>query len=149
MNMSAEINLDHVMAEVRGIFEQYETALMNNDLAVLDRCFWHGPSVVRFGTSENLYGIEAIRAFRSSRDTGALKRSLFRTIITTFGQNFATTTTEFVRDDKVVGRQSQTWVRFQEGWRIVSAHVSLINYPAAIHPGNRNSASPDRESWLE
>jgi hypothetical protein len=146
MNMSAEINLDHVLAEVRRIFEQYETALMNNDLAILDRCFWHGQSVVRFGTSENLYGIEAIRAFRSSRDTGVLKRSLFRTIITTFGQSFATTTTEFVRDDKTVGRQSQTWVRLQDGWRIVSAHVSLYDYPAASHPGSRNSASPNRES---
>lgn len=146
MNMSAEINLDHVLAEVRCMFEQYETALMNNDLGVLDRCFWHSQSVVRFGTSENLYGIDAIRAFRNSRDTGALKRSLFKTIITTFGQNFATTTTEFVRDDKVVGRQSQSWVRFQDGWRIVSAHVSLIDYPAAGSPGARNSSSPARES---
>ncbi|HUV99398.1 MAG TPA: oxalurate catabolism protein HpxZ [Gallionella sp.] len=145
MNMSAEINLDHVLAEVRGMFEQYEAALMNNDLGVLDRCFWHSQSVVRFGTSENLYGIDAIRAFRSSRDTGALKRSLFRSIITTFGRNFATTNTEFVRDDKVVGRQSQSWVRFHDGWRIVSAHVSLIDYPAACNSGNRNSASPAME----
>jgi hypothetical protein len=145
MNMSAEINLDHVLAEVRGMFEQYETALMNNDLGVLDRCFWHSQSVVRFGASENLYGIDAIRAFRRSRDPGALKRCLFRTIVTTFGQNFATTTTEFVRDDKVVGRQSQTWVRFQDGWRIVSAHVSLIDYPAAGNPGNRNFSGPAME----
>ena len=145
MNMSDEINLDHVLAEVRGMFEQYETALMNNDLGVLDRCFWHSQSVVRFGTSENLYGIDAIRAFRSLRDTGTLKRSLFKSIITTFGQNFATTNTEFVRDDRVVGRQSQSWVRFQDGWRIVSAHVSLIDYPTVSNPGNRNFSSPARE----
>jgi hypothetical protein len=145
MNMSAEINLEHVLAEVRGMFEQYETALMNNDLGVLDRCFWHSQSVVRFGTSENLYGIDAIRTFRSSRDTGTLKRSLFKTIITTFGQNFATTNTEFVRDDKVVGRQSQSWVRFQDGWRIVSAHVSLIGFHATGNSETRNSSGPARE----
>lgn len=143
--MSAEINLEHVLMEVRSMFEQYETALMNNDLGVLDRCFWHSQSVVRFGTSENLYGIDAIRAFRSSRDTGTLKRSLFKSIITTFGQNFATTNTEFVRDDKVVGRQSQTWVRFQDGWRIVSAHVSLNDYPVMSIPRHRSFSCPAKE----
>ena len=127
MSISEEINLVHVLKEVKDIFDQYEIALTNNDLDVLDQCFWHSQLVVRFGISENLYGIEAIRAFRNSRSTGALKRSLFKTLITTFGLDFATTTTEFVRYDKVVGRQSQTWVRFQDGWRIVSAHVSVID----------------------
>jgi hypothetical protein len=127
MSISGEINLDHVMTEVKNIFEQYESALINNDLDIMDKCFWHSQFVVRFGISENLYGIEAIRAFRESRNTGALRRSLFKTIITTFGNDFATANTEFVRDDKVIGRQSQTWVRFKDGWRIVSAHVSQIN----------------------
>lgn len=142
LNGAGEINLDHVLAEVRNIFERYEAALIMNDLEVLDQCFWHSKLVVRFGMSENLYGIEAIRVFRSSRDTGALKRSLFKTIITTFGHDFATTNTEFVRDDKVVGRQSQVWVRFQEGWRIVSAHVSSIDISfSAGSTENRNASS--------
>lgn len=142
MNMLGEINLNHVLAEVKNIFERYETALTMNDLEVLDQCFWHSQLVVRFGMSENLYGIDAIRVFRNSRDPGALRRSLFKTIITTFGLNFATTATEFVRDDKVVGRQSQAWVRFQDGWRIVSAHVSLLDIsPAASNPEKRNSSS--------
>jgi hypothetical protein len=125
--MPNEINLDHVVAEVKSVFESYETALITNNLAVLDQLFWHSEKVVRFGISENLYGIEAIRAFRKARETAALRRGLFNTIITTFGPDFATTTTEFIRDDKVEGRQSQTWVRFPQGWRIVSAHVSFIH----------------------
>jgi hypothetical protein len=124
--MQNEINLPRVLAEVKNIFDAYETALINNNLAVLDQLFWHSDKVVRFGSTENLYGIEAIRAFRKARDTGALNRRLFNTIITTFGQDFATTTTEFIRSDQVAGRQSQTWLRFPEGWRIVSAHVSFI-----------------------
>lgn len=143
MNMSGEINLDHVLAEVKNIFEKYEIALMNNDLYELDQYFWHSQFVVRFGMSENLYGIEAIRAFRNSRGTGALKRGLFNTIITTFGVDFATTTTEFVRDDQVAGRQSQTWVRFLDGWRIVSAHVSLIASHAS--DGNSTASKPHKE----
>lgn len=122
--MPTEINLQAVLAEVKSVFEIYENALITNNLAMLDQLFWQSEMVVRFGINENLYGIEAIRAFRKARETGALNRRLFNTNITTFGRDFATTTTEFMRDDQVAGRQSQTWVRFTEGWRIVSAHVS-------------------------
>jgi len=125
--MSNEINLEQVIAEVKSIFELYESALISNNLAVLDQLFWHNKLVVRFGISENLYGIEAIREFRKARETTALRRGLFNTIITTFGFDFATTNTEFIRDDKVEGRQSQTWVRFPQGWKIVSAHVSFMH----------------------
>lgn len=123
--MSAEINQQAVLAEIKSVFEIYETALITNNLAVLDQLFWQSEMVVRFGINENLYGIKAIREFRKARETGSLNRQLFNTIITTFGQDFATTTTEYIRNDKVAGRQSQTWARFNEGWRIVSAHVSL------------------------
>lgn len=129
MNGAVEINIAHILAEVQDVFEDYETALTNNDLGLLDRYFWHSPLVVRFGMSENLYGIAAIRTFREARDKQVPGRRLSNTIITTFGVDFATTTTEFVRDDRVQGRQSQTWVRFPDGWRIVSAHVSVTDCP--------------------
>jgi hypothetical protein len=120
------INLVHITAEVRSVFESYEAALMRNDLETLDRLFWRSPLAVRFGTCENLYGIEAIRAFRHAREGGALKRTLCNTTVTTYGTDLATATTEFVRADQALGRQSQTWVRFPDGWRIVTAHISLI-----------------------
>lgn len=128
--MTMEINIVDVLAEVQAVFNHYERALIENDLMALDQYFWHSPHVVRFGMSENLYGIEAVRAFRNARSKGAPGRRLFNTSITTFGLDFATTTTEFVRDDQVQGRQSQTWVRFPDGWRIVSAHVSSMNISA-------------------
>jgi hypothetical protein len=127
--MLNEVNLEPVLAEVKSLFDTYETALINNNIEVLDHLFWHSDKVVRFGATENLYGIEAIRAFRKARDANALNRCLVNTMITTFGVDFATTTTEFMRNDKVEGRQSQTWVRFPFGWRIVSAHVSLFKSP--------------------
>ena len=122
-----QINNEHVLAEVKAVFDRYETALVTNDLVMLDQFFWHSQLVVRFGIAENLYGIEAIREFRQSRSASALKRELKNTVITTYGADFATATTEFVRDNGVHGRQSQTWVRFADGWRIVSAHVSFIS----------------------
>ena len=124
-----QIDLAHIQTEVAAVFQAYETALMSNDLRVLDQLFWHSPLAVRFGTAENLYGMEAIRAFRKARDTGTLKRILLNSRITTFGHDFATTTTEFIREDQSIGRQSQTWARFPEGWRIVSAHISLNENP--------------------
>lgn len=120
-----QINLDTVLSEVTALFEIYEAALMQNDLAALDQLFWQNALTVRFGTAENLYGIEAIRAFRQARNTARLQRALRHSLITTYGKDFATTTTEFVREDGLSGRQSQTWVRFPEGWRVVSAHISL------------------------
>lgn len=120
-----QINLDSVHAELTALFHAYETALMTNDLAMLDQFFWQDTLTVRFGVNENLYGIEAIRAFRKARDSLPYKRILRHSQITTYGQDFATATTEFIGADMLWGRQSQTWVRFPDGWRVVSAHISL------------------------
>ncbi|WP_124951085.1 oxalurate catabolism protein HpxZ [Sulfuriferula thiophila] len=127
-----QINLDNVVAELATLFASYEAALMQNDLATLDKLFWQNQLTVRYGTTENLYGIEAIRAFRQARNTGTLQRVLRHAQITTFGADCATTTTEFVREDGMSGRQSQTWVRFPEGWRVVSAHISLNEHDSAF-----------------
>jgi len=129
--MPNEINLEQVVAEVKGVFEIYENAFVSNNIELLDQLFWQSELVVRFGIDENLYGIEEIRKFRKARDTSSLERRLSNTMITTFGHDFATTTTEFIRDNLIEGRQSQTWVRFAFGWRIVSAHVSRTK----ISPG--------------
>jgi len=116
-----------VLREVREVFARYEQALVGNDTETLDALFWHSDAVVRYGATENLVGIEAIRAFRAARSSVGLARTLDRTMITTFGTDFATAMTEFRREgNDRIGRQGQTWVRFAEGWRIVAAHVSLI-----------------------
>ncbi|XPM56747.2 MAG: oxalurate catabolism protein HpxZ [Leptolyngbya sp. IPPAS B-1204] len=120
-----EINLPAVVAEVKSAFERYETALVSNDVAVLDELFWSSPHTVRYGVTENLYGYEAIAAFRSARSPAGLARTLSHTIITTYGTDFATVNTEFQRSGQS-GRQSQTWLRTDQGWRVVSAHVSLL-----------------------
>lgn len=123
-----EVNLPEVLAEVTFLFHEYEKALVGNDIATLDQMFWPSEFVLRFGGGENLYGIEAIRAFRLARSPLGLTRELRNTVITTFGRDFATTNTEFYRSDpKRCGRQSQTWVRFEEGWRVVAGHVSVID----------------------
>jgi len=125
--MSLVINDPEVLAEVSAAFARYEDALVNNRVEVLDELFWPSPSTVRYGVGENLVGIEAIRAFRAARASAGLARDLERTLITTFGRDFATAMTEFRRGGSTaVGRQSQTWVRFPEGWRVVAAHVSLL-----------------------
>ncbi len=126
--MTPAINLPGVLAEVQAAFDRYEQALVSNDLDALDAHFWHADAVVRYGVGENLVGIEAIRAFRRSRPSTGLARALRHTVITTYGQDFATAMTEFHREsDPRIGRQSQTWVRFtQGGWKIVAAHVSLL-----------------------
>ncbi len=125
--MSPAINLPHVLREVVAVFERYEQALVHNDVEVLDELFWHTDAVVRYGIGENLVGIEAIRAFRRARPPGGLARALARTVITTYGEDFATAMTEFHREGSAqVGRQSQTWVRLEEGWKVVAAHVSVI-----------------------
>ena len=122
-----EINLPDVVAEVTAVFARYEDALVMNRVEVLDELFWASPATVRYGAGENLVGIDAIRAFRKSRPSAGLARTLARTVITTFGRDFATAMTEFHRDGQAkVGRQSQTWVRFASGWRVVAAHVSAI-----------------------
>ncbi len=125
--MNTAVNLPATLAEVRDVFARYEAALVGNDVDTLDALFWHADAVVRYGVGENLVGIEAIRAFRKARPSAGLTRSLSGTVITTFGNDFATAMTEFHRDGSTaVGRQSQTWVRFAEGWRVVAAHVSVI-----------------------
>lgn len=126
-----DVNLPEVLAEVEAAFARYERALVTNDLAVLDELFWDDPRTVRYGTAELLYGIEAIRAFRGARLTQGLVRHLGRTVITTFGRDFATASTEFTRDAMVgkVGRQQQSWARMPPGWRVVAAHVSIIPAP--------------------
>ncbi|MDH2051082.1 oxalurate catabolism protein HpxZ [Achromobacter marplatensis] len=122
-----EINLPDVVAEVTAAFERYETALVNNQVDVLDTLFWDSPHTLRYGAGENLYGYDAIRAFRAGRSPQGLARRVLRTAITTYGTDFATTNLEFQRDgSERIGRQSQTWMRTPAGWRVVSAHVSLM-----------------------
>jgi hypothetical protein len=121
------INRPEVHAEVSAVFARYENALVNNRVDVLDELFWPSAFTVRYGVGENLYGIEAIRAFRQARPAQGLARALQHTVITTFGNDMATAMTEFRRaGSDHIGRQSQTWVRLPEGWRVVAAHVSLM-----------------------
>jgi len=124
-----QINLPNVHAEVQALFDQYEDALIHNKIDILDNFFWNNPLVIRYGMNENLYGFDEIAAFRAARPSKGLLRSISRTVITTFGNDLATANTLFERDTVPgkMGRQSQTWVRTPEGWRIVSAHVSLID----------------------
>lgn len=122
-----DINIPEVVAEVTAAFERYEQALVSNDIAVLDQLFWQSPQTLRYGVTENLYGYKQIANFRKSRSTVNLERTLINTVITTYGQNFATANTEFQRQGtNRTGRQSQTWMLTESGWRIVSAHVSLM-----------------------
>jgi hypothetical protein len=122
-----DINLPDVHAEVCAAFARYEDALVNNTVEVLDELFWTSPHTVRYGVGENLYGADEILAFRRSRPSVGLARSLQRTVITTYGHDVATAMTEFRRaGSSKLGRQSQTWVRFPTGWRVVAAHVSLL-----------------------
>ena len=120
------VNIPEVVAEVSAIFARYEMALVGNDVETLNALFWRDPRVLRYGIGESLYGHEAIAGFRAARPVADLDRDLFNTVITTFGRDFATANTEYRRKASgKVGRQSQTWVRFPEGWRIVAAHVSF------------------------
>ncbi|MFM7425112.1 MAG: oxalurate catabolism protein HpxZ [Elainella sp.] len=120
-----EINLPDVVAEVTAVFQRYEAALASNDIPVLDELFWNDANTIRYGITENLYGYEQIAAFRSGRPAKNLARELAHTVITTYGRDFATANTEFKRPGQR-GRQSQTWMRTEQGWRVVSAHVSLL-----------------------
>ncbi len=119
-----QINLPEVVAEIRARFEDYERALCANDVEALLAFFWDSPHAVRFGANENLYGWSQIAHFRQLR-TPPPPRSLRNTVITTFGRDYANTSTEFVRPD-AVGRQSQSWIRTEQGWKIAAAHVSYL-----------------------
>ena len=124
-----EINIPEVHAEVTAAFARYEAALVGNDVAALQELFWRSPHTIRYGIGENLYGSDEIAAFRAARSPIGLARLLSRTVITTFGHDFATACTLFQRDTVPgkTGRQMQTWARMPEGWRVVAAHVSLID----------------------
>lgn len=122
-----QINDPATLAEVTAAFARYEGALVSNDVAVLDELFWRSPHTLRYGIGENLHGHDEIAAYRGARPATGLARRLARTVITTYGRDFATANTEFHRDgtDRT-GRQSQSWARMPEGWRVVAAHVSLM-----------------------
>ena len=124
-NTSHSINLPEVLAEVTAEFERYEAALVSNDVEVLDELFWDDTHTLRYGVTENLYGYAAISSFRSARAPVGLARQLVKVVITTYGRDFATANCEFERNGRN-GRQSHTWMRTPQGWRIVAAHVSLL-----------------------
>ena len=118
-----------VKAEVEAAFAAYEAALVGNDVPTLEALFRDDPRTIRYGIGENLTGMDAIRAFRRARSPVGLERTLGETVITTYGRDFATAMTLFTRASAPnrIGRQSQTWVRFPDGWRVVAAHVSVID----------------------
>jgi hypothetical protein len=126
-----QVDLPDVLAEVTEQFARYEKALVTNDVAVLDQLFRADSRTLRYGIGENLYGHDAITAFRAARSPAGLMRRTARTVITTYGRDAAVASTLFYRDAAPgkVGRQMQTWVRFSEGWKIVAAHVSIIDEP--------------------
>ena len=127
-----EIDLPNVIAEVMAAFARYEKALMANDVAELDAIFHNDPRTIRYGGTENLYGYREIEAFRAARSPAGLARTLSKTVITTYGRDFAVASTLFERTSAPgkIGRQMQTWVRFAHGWQVVAAHVKLIDQPA-------------------
>jgi Protein of unknown function (DUF3225) len=124
-----EIDQPDVLAEVTAQFARYERALVSNDVAVLDELFHRDARTLRYGIGENLHGYDEIMAFRAARSPAGLMRRTARTVITTYGRDTAVASTLFYRDTAPgkVGRQMQTWIRFPEGWRIVAAHVSIID----------------------
>jgi hypothetical protein len=124
-----DIDLPEVVAQVRSAFERYEQALVSNDVAALDAMFHADPRTIRYGGAENLYGFQEIEAFRAARSPVGLARTLSKTVITTYGRDHAVASTLFRRASAPgkIGRQMQTWVRFAQGWRVVAAHVSLID----------------------
>jgi hypothetical protein len=124
-----EVDLPEVVAEVRAAFDRYEAALMSNDVAVLDDAFRADPRTIRYGGTEILYGHDEIAAFRAARSPVGLARTISKTVITGYGRDCAVASTLFHRPTMPgkVGRQMQTWVRFPEGWKVVAAHVSVID----------------------
>ena len=128
------INRPDVHAEVTAVVMRYERALVANDVPVLDELFWRSEHTIRYGATETLYGVEQIAAFRRARPSKGLARTIRRIVVTTFGTDFATANLEFDREGaSTIGRQSQTWVRMPEGWRVVNAHVSSM--PASAGKG--------------
>jgi Protein of unknown function (DUF3225) len=128
-----EIDRPDVVKEVREAFDRYERALVSNDTETLDALFRDDPRTIRYGATESLYGYAEIKKFRAGRSPAGLARTLSKTVITTFGSDCAMASTLFYRTTAPgkVSRQTQTWVRFDEGWRIVAGHVSVIDEPHA------------------
>jgi hypothetical protein len=126
-----DVDLPDVLAEVSAEFARYEMALVSNDIAVLDELFRDDSRTLRYGIGENLYGYSEIMAFRAARPSVGLMRKTAKTVITSYGRDTAVASTLFYRDSAPgrVGRQMQTWVRFAKGWKIVAAHVSIIDEP--------------------
>ncbi len=124
-----QVDLPEVVAEVKAAFERYEKALVSNDVATLDALFHDDARTIRYGNAENLYGYGEIMAFRAARSPAGLARTLSKTVITSYGRDVAVASTLFHRPTMPgkVGRQMQTWARFAEGWRVVAAHVSVID----------------------
>lgn len=125
---SVEINLPDVVAEVTDFFERYQQALQDNDIAVLDAAFWNSPHTIRYAVSENGYGFEQIHAHRRARSGLTAQEARLKTVVTTYGRDVATTNIEYkVRGEDRTGRQTQTLIRFPDvGWKVVSAHVSIL-----------------------
>jgi hypothetical protein len=136
MITATEIDLPDVLAEVTAAFDRYERALGDNDVATLDALFRADPRTIRYGGGENLYGHAAISAFRGARSPVGLARTISKTVITTYGRDFAVASTLFHRASSPgkIGRQMQSWVRFEDGWRVVAAHVSMIDEAAGTAP---------------
>jgi hypothetical protein len=131
-----DIDLPEIVAEVRAAFERYERALVWNDVETLDEIFRDDARTIRYGATENLYGYDEIKRFRAARSPAGLMRTLSNTVITTYGRDYAVASTLFRRDSASgrIGRQTQSWVRFPEGWRVVVGHVSVIDEPAGSLP---------------
>jgi hypothetical protein len=131
-----ELDLPEVVAEVTAAFERYEEALVTNDVATLGGLFRDDPRTIRYGGAENLYGFAEIEAFRAARSPAGLARRLSKTVISTYGRDHGVASTLYHRATMPgkIGRQMQTWVRFAEGWRVVAAHVSLIDVSVIDEP---------------
>jgi len=134
--MGIEINIPEVVAEVTDAFMRYEAALNSNDVETLDALFWNSPHTLRYGVGEQLYGHHEIAAFRAGRDPAAIVgRDLLKVWIVTYGRDFGTANCEFRRHGQTrIGRQSHSWMRTTDGWRIVAAHVSLLGEPTPMRP---------------
>jgi hypothetical protein len=125
--MPLEVNRPEVVADITAVFERYEAALVANDIDTLDELFWDSPDIVRFGLADRQHGFAEVSAFRRSQARQTLPRELRNTVVTTIGQDLALLTTEFAPDGQTgVGRQSQTWLRIEGAWRVVTAHVSWL-----------------------
>lgn len=126
-----EINRPDVLDEVWRAYRRYEQALVDADAGALDELFWNDPRTIRYGVDEMLHGHGEIAAFNARRRLNP-ERALARTVVTTYGSDFATASTLFTDvPEGRIGRQMQTWARTAEGWRVVAAHVSVIASPAA------------------